>query len=111
MKANKFFLGLALIGAILTGCEKDPVQTGDYDSKSYMSVSIAQASGTRAGTDGGFLQGTSDENQITSIDFYFWIIVLFSLFLLLVFPLVRPHSQLLHLQTFLHFSQPQDPSS
>lgn len=72
MKANKFFLGLALIGAILTGCEKDPVQTGDYDSKSYMSVSIAQAGGTRAGTDGGFLEGTVDENKITSIDFYFY---------------------------------------
>ncbi len=74
MKANKFFLGLALIGAILTGCEKNPGQTGDYDSKSYMSVSIAQAGGTRAGAgaDGGYIDGTAAENTIKSIDFYFY---------------------------------------
>lgn len=74
MKANKFFLGLALIGAILTGCEKDPqTQTGEYDSKSYMSVSIAQAGGTR-GTEATekFLQGTEAENQIKTVDFYFY---------------------------------------
>ena len=71
MKANKFFLGLALVGAILTGCEKDPEQTGNYDTTSYMSVSIAQAGGTRA-TDGDFLQGTPDENKITTVDFYFY---------------------------------------
>ena len=76
MKANKFFLGLALVGAILTGCEKDPqTQTGEYDSKSYMSVSIAQAGGTRAGYEDSeqpFLQGTPDENKITTVDFYFY---------------------------------------
>lgn len=76
MKANKFFLGLALIGAILTGCEKDPVQTGDYDTTSYMSVSIAQVGGTRAtdgpGTSGGFIVGEDSENLIKSVDFYFF---------------------------------------
>lgn len=72
MKANKFFLGLALIGAILTGCEKTPEQTGDYDSKSYMSVSIAQVGGTRAGADAGYIDGTVEENKIASIDFYFY---------------------------------------
>ncbi len=74
MKANKFFLGLALIGAILTGCEKDPEQTGNYDTTSYMSVSIAQASGTRGmeDPDQPFLQGTDAENQIKTVDFYFY---------------------------------------
>lgn len=74
MKANKFFLGLALVGAILTACEKEPqTQTGEYDTQSYMSVSIAQAGATR-GTEGEtpFLQGTEDENQITTVDFYFY---------------------------------------
>ena len=77
MKANKFFLGLALIGAILTGCDnKEPEQTGNYDTTSYMSVSIAQVGGTRAtdgpGTSGGFIVGEASENQITSVDFYFF---------------------------------------
>lgn len=74
MKANKFFLGLALIGAILTGCEKDKTgNQGNYDTTSYMSVSIAQAGGTR-GTEAAekFLQGTDDENKITTVDFYFY---------------------------------------
>lgn len=71
MKANKFFLGLALIGAILTGCEKEPEQTGKYDTASYMSVSIAQVGGTRA-TPGTFVDGTDAENKIESIDFYFY---------------------------------------
>ncbi len=71
MKANKFFLGLALIGAILTGCEKEPEQTGKYDTASYMSVSIAQVGGTRAAT-GTFVDGTADENRIEFIDFYFY---------------------------------------
>lgn len=78
MKANKFFLGLALIGAILTGCDNnEPEQTGNYDTTSYMSVSIAQVGGTRATTDGpgesgGFIVGETSENQITSVDFYFF---------------------------------------
>ncbi len=65
MKANKFFLGLALIGAILTGCEnKEPENNGD-EAKAYMSVRISMASsaGTRAG-DGGFAQGTEAEQKI-----------------------------------------------
>ena len=76
MKANKFFLGLALVGAILTACEKEPqTQTGEYDTQSYMSVSIAQAGATRGTSpegDGAFLQGTPDENKITTVDFYFY---------------------------------------
>ena len=75
MKANKFFLGLALVGAILTACEKEQPQgvKGEYDTQSYMSVSIAQAGATR-GTEGEdkFLQGTADENKITTVDFYFY---------------------------------------
>ena len=74
MKANKFFLGLALVGAILTACEKEPqTQTGEYDTQSYMSVSIAQAGATR-GTEGepAFLQGSEAENKITTVDFYFY---------------------------------------
>ena len=75
MKANKFFLGLALVGAILTACEKEPqTQTGEYDTQSYMSVSIAQAGGTRgtADSEGGFLGGTAEESKITTVDFYFY---------------------------------------
>ena len=77
MKANKFLLGLALIGAILTGCEKGTGTEGNYDTTSYMSVSIAQVGGTRATTDGpgetgGFIVGETTENQITTVDFYFF---------------------------------------
>ena len=76
MKANKFFLGLAFVGAILTACEKEQTgNQGDYDTQSYMSVSIAQAGGTRAGyedPDQPFLQGTGTENTINSVDFYFY---------------------------------------
>ena len=72
MKANKFFLGLALVGAILTACEKEQTgNQGNYDAQSYMSVSIAQAGGTRADAD-EFLQGSEAENQIKTVDFYFY---------------------------------------
>lgn len=66
MKANKFFLGLALIGAILTGCEtgQGPETNGD-EAKAYMSVRISMAStaGTRA-SDAGFEAGTTAEQTI-----------------------------------------------
>ena len=71
MKANKFFLGLALIGAILTGCEKDKTgNQGNYDTTSYMSVSIAQAGGTRA--IGDYIDGTEMESKVKTVDFYFY---------------------------------------
>ena len=65
MKANKFFLGLALIGAILTGCENNVPENNGDEAKAYMSVRISMAStaGTRA-VDGGFAQGTADEQKI-----------------------------------------------
>ncbi len=72
MKANKFFLGLALIGAILTGCEnKEPENNGD-EAKAYMSVRISMAStaGTRAG-DGGFKEGSTAEQAINSTNSIF----------------------------------------
>ena len=66
MKANKFFLGLALIGAILTGCEtgQGPETNGD-EAKAYMSVRISMAStaGSRA-SDAGFEAGTTAEQTI-----------------------------------------------
>lgn len=73
MKANKFFLGLALIGAILTGCDngQGPETNGD-EAKAYMSVRISMASsaGTRAG-DGGFKEGSGDEQKINSTNSIF----------------------------------------
>lgn len=68
MKANKFFLGLALIGAILTGCEtgQGPETNGD-EAKAYMSVRISMAStaGTRA-SEAGFEAGTTAEQTINT---------------------------------------------
>ena len=50
MKANKFFLGLALVGAILTGCNNDQSVTGPTGELSYISVNLNYANqGTRAG--------------------------------------------------------------
>ena len=65
MKANKFFLGLALIGAILTGCEKDPENNGG-DVNAYVSVQLSMASsaGSRAAADGGFDNGSDNEQKI-----------------------------------------------
>ncbi|MBQ5925202.1 MAG: hypothetical protein IIX03_00655, partial [Paludibacteraceae bacterium] len=66
MKANKFFLGLALIGAILTGCENNVPENNDDEAKAYMSVKISMASpsGSRAIADGGFAVGTQVEQKI-----------------------------------------------
>lgn len=66
MKANKFFLGLALIGAILTGCENKEPETNGDEAKAYMSVKISMASpsGSRAIADCGFAVGTKEEQQI-----------------------------------------------
>ena len=50
MKANKFFLGLALVGAILTACNKEPETVTGPTGDAYVSVKISMASsaGTRA---------------------------------------------------------------
>ena len=65
MKANKFFLGLAFVGAILTACNNDQGSVTGPDGDAYVSVKISMASaGTRATTDGGFAVGTSDEQAI-----------------------------------------------
>ena len=65
MKANKFFLGLALVGAILTACNKEPEQVTGPTGDAYVSVQISMAStvGTRA-TDGGFHIGEANEQKI-----------------------------------------------
>ena len=69
MKANKFFLGLALVGAILTACEKEPetpVATGEV---SYISVNLNYANqGTRA----DFENGEENENAIKDVTFFFF---------------------------------------
>lgn len=67
MKVNKFFLGLALIGAILTGCDKgQEPETNGGEAKAYMSVRISMASsaGTRA-SEAGFEAGLPAEQTIT----------------------------------------------
>jgi hypothetical protein len=43
MKANKFFLGLALVGAILTACNKEPEQVTGPTGDAYVSVKISMA--------------------------------------------------------------------
>ena len=69
MKANKFFLGLALVGAILTACEKEPetpVATGEV---SYVSVNLNYANqDTRA----DFEFGEAPENEIKDVTFFFF---------------------------------------
>ncbi len=69
MKANKFFLGLAFVGAILTACEKEPetpVATGEL---SYISVNLNYANqGTRA----EFENGIEAENAIKDVTFFFF---------------------------------------
>ena len=67
MKANKFFLGLALVGAILTACNKEPETVTGPTGDAYVSVqiSVASTAGTRAVTDGGFEAGTTAEQLIT----------------------------------------------
>jgi hypothetical protein len=73
MKANKFFLGLALVGAILTACEKEqtPVATGEV---SYVSVNLNYANqGTRADVeDDEFEYGLDTENAIKDVTFFFF---------------------------------------
>jgi hypothetical protein len=73
MKANKFFLGLALVGAILTACEKEqtPVATGEV---SYVSVNLNYANqGTRAiSEDDDFEFGIEAENAIKDVTFFFF---------------------------------------
>ena len=65
MKANKFFLGLAFVGAILTACNNDQGSVTGPDGDAYVSVKISMASaGTRATTDGGFDFGTPTEQAI-----------------------------------------------
>ena len=74
MKANKFFLGLALIGAILTGCDSKVEPTPeDGAGKAYVSVRITMAStaDTRATTDGGFAVGTEAEQKINGANSIF----------------------------------------
>ena len=69
MKANKFFLGLALIGAILTGCNNDQSVTGPTDEVSYMSVNLNYANqGTRA----DYEFGEAPENAIKDVTFFFF---------------------------------------
>ena len=74
MKANKFFLGLALVGAILTGCNNDAgTVTGPTGEVSYVSVNLNYANqGTRATTDGGFEFGEEAENVINDVTFFFF---------------------------------------
>lgn len=74
MKANKFFVGLALVGAILTACEKEPetpVATGEV---SYVSVNLNYANqGTRADAEGDdFEYGLDTENNIEDVTFFFF---------------------------------------
>ena len=71
MKANKFFLGLALIGAILTGCNNDQSVTGPTGELSYISVNLNYANqGTRAGE--VFENGIDAENAIKDVTFFFF---------------------------------------
>ena len=74
MKANKFFLGLALIGAILTGCNNDQSVTGPTGELSYISVNLNYANqGTRADAeDDEFEYGTTTENEVRDVTFFFF---------------------------------------
>lgn len=72
MKANKFFLGLALVGAILTACEKEPetpVATGEV---SYVSVNLNYANQDTRATEGQFEFGEPAENEIKDVTFFFF---------------------------------------
>ena len=71
MKARSFLFSLLCLAAILVGCEKPQTQT-DGEANSYITVAVKSSMASRAAIDGGYITGENEENEITSIDFYFF---------------------------------------
>ena len=80
---QKFFTSIALLGLLAAGCTKtDNLPENDTpgtdtvieESTDYMTISILTAggTGTRAGAPGNYEDGTSVENKVNSIRFYFF---------------------------------------
>ena len=84
MKKNKLFLALLALACTsfyacsssddeMTETGTEPgVETGDItDGSRFMSVQIVNPAGTKA-TDGGYEQGSNDENKVNNLRFYFF---------------------------------------
>lgn len=79
MKTNKFLLGILTAGAMFASCSNElpgneQPENGGKAEKSFMSVAIKQANSsfTRSTTDGGYAQGTDQENAVGTLSFFFF---------------------------------------
>lgn len=63
---------MLFLAAILVGCEEPQPPTSDGDANSYITVAVKSSMASRAAADGGYIEGVDAENEITSIDFYFF---------------------------------------
>lgn len=79
MKTNKFLLGILTAGAMFASCSNElpgneQPENGGKGEKSFMSVAIKQANSsfTRSTTDGGYAQGTYEENAVNTLSFFFF---------------------------------------
>lgn len=71
MKAKSFLFSVLFLAAILVGCEQPQTQP-EGEANSYITVSVKSSMASRAATDGGYIEGIDAENDINSIDFYFF---------------------------------------
>ena len=71
MKTKSFLFSVLFLAAILVGCER-PQQQTEGEANSYITVSVKSSMLSRAATDGDYIDGVDAENEIKSIDFYFF---------------------------------------
>jgi hypothetical protein len=71
MKTKSFLFSVLFLAAILVGCER-PQQQTEGEANSYITVSVKSSMLSRAATDGDYIDGVGVENEIKSIDFYFF---------------------------------------
>jgi major membrane immunogen (membrane-anchored lipoprotein) len=75
MKINRIFLAMMAAG-LLVGCSNDdsPVNGGVNGEvkTSYVSVDVKGTAATRAAADGGYAEGSVDEQKVTSAHFFFF---------------------------------------
>ena len=75
MKINRIFLAMMAAG-LLVGCSNDdsPVNGGANGEvkTSYVSVDVKGTAATRAAADGGYAEGSVDEQKVTSAHFFFF---------------------------------------
>ena len=71
MKTKSFLFSVLFLAAILVGCEQ-PQTKPEGEANSYITVSVKSSMLSRAATDGNYIDGVGVENEIKSIDFYFF---------------------------------------